>query len=390
MGLTDRVGELLPTLDAAFPTSVVEGVTAFLADAAGATKVTLWLSDYNQDVLGGLSGPTGTVIGEHIAAGDGPTGTAYLTQEQVLEESDDKVTVHTPISLRGDRLGVLSVEVPAPADADTRRGLGEVALVLAYVVTLAPRYTDAFEQARRRRPLNLAAETQWAMLQVRAFSAEQFTLAGRVTPAYDVGGDVYDCCVDPGTLWVTVADAMGHRLPASMLSSLAVNAIRNARRCGLGLVEQASAASEALAEVFGDSRFVTGIILQIALDTGDMLLLNAGHPPAYRVRGGVTDVVYQPPDAPMGALDDITFTAARQRLEPGDRLVLVSDGVIEGPLADGEQYGDVHLEGQIAGTAALTAQGAAEALQRHLGEFVGERLHDDATVVVLDWHGPRP
>lgn len=295
--------------------------------------------------------------------------------------------MYVPIILRGERLGVLQVELPEPVDEDPTHGLSDVALTLAYVLTLATRFTDVFEEARRVRPHSVQAEMQWSLLAARAFASEQFTLAGRLLPPYDVGGDVYDFAVDPNALWVAVIDAMGHGAQASVLASLADHALRNARRRGLKLPDQAAVADAALREVFGGDRFVTGVLMHTDLTTATMTVTNAGHPPPYLLRDGKLRTLGGEPQLPMGLGPTQPTTVTSLQLRAGDRLVVISDGVLEGTLADGRDYGDAHLEHQLVRTGHLDAPHAVDALQRHLTHQVGTRLRGDATLVILDWHG---
>ncbi len=96
-------------------------------------------------------------------------------------------------------------------------------------------------------PASLAAEIQRRLLPA-AFNceADQFTLAGCLEPAGEVGGDTFDFSLDRNTLHVSMTDAMGHTVESALLATLVVGALRNARRRGAGLIEQAQSAHEAL------------------------------------------------------------------------------------------------------------------------------------------------
>lgn len=390
MALRDLVGRLLPALDLAFPTAVLREMTEFLTETVGAEDVSLWLADYDQDVLGGLSGPAGVDIDGRIPVGEGPVGGAFAAQRSVTVHDARGLRVHTPITLRGDRIGVLAVGCPGPIDGradEIEEALGDVALILAYVLSLAPRYTDVFERARRQQPLSVAAEMQWSLLPARAFASRAFSIAGALIPAYHVGGDVYDFAVDTNRLWVTGIDAMGHGLNASVLASLTGHTLRNARRRGEDVVKQVDAADRALVEVFGGDQFVTALVAEVELDSGNCRFVNAGHPSLLLVRDDTVRVLAETSNVPMGLFTDSAFRAIETRLEPGDRLLLVSDGVVEAALDDDAQYGDAHLAEQIHATCSLPPQAAVRSMQRHLIDTVGDRLHDDATIFIVDWFG---
>ena len=144
--------------------------------------------------------------------------------------------------------------------------LDDVARVLGHVLTGARRYTDRFEMLRRRRELGLAAEIQWELLPSLAFELPAFSIAGTVEPAYEIGGDNFDYAISAHRLTVSVSDAVGHGIRAALLASLAVTAMRNARRAHCRIVEQAGAANRHLVEQFPGADFVTGLILELDVD----------------------------------------------------------------------------------------------------------------------------
>jgi serine phosphatase RsbU (regulator of sigma subunit) len=154
------------------------------------------------------------------------------------------------------------------------------------------RYTDLFETGQRTVPLSLAAEIQRRLLPA-AFTceADHFTLAGWLEPAGEVGGDTFDFSLDRDTLHISMTDAMGHSVASALLATLAVGALRNARRGGRSLPEQARAASDALLDYAGDGGFVTGQLVRVDLLDQTADVLNAGHPSPFRLRGGRAEEV---------------------------------------------------------------------------------------------------
>jgi hypothetical protein len=135
---------------------------------------------------------------------------------------------------------------------------------LAYVVIANRRYTDLFEWGQRSVPLSLAAEIQHRLLP-GAFTCEagQFTLAAWLQPAGEIGGDTFDFSLDRDALHLSMTDAMGHTMDAALLATVLVGGLRNARRRGVELAEQARLANDALAEQAGESQFVTGLVVRI-------------------------------------------------------------------------------------------------------------------------------
>ena len=137
---------------------------------------------------------------------------------------------------------------------------------LAYVVIANRRFTDLFEWGQRSLPLSLEAEIQHRLLPGSyTCEAGQFTLAGWLEPAGDVGGDTFDFSLERDTLHLSMTDAMGHTLDAALLATVLVGALRNARRRGVGLAEQAGLAHRALAGYATGGGFVTGQLVRVDL-----------------------------------------------------------------------------------------------------------------------------
>ena len=389
MTLRDQVGELLSLLDAAFPADIVVILSDFLAHAQSAEAVALLLADYDLQELRPLaaSDESRIVAGDPLRINESPAGQAYQVQVVVTVPKGDRIEVHVPVTLREERIGVLSALLPEPVDADVLEGLAAVGTVLAYVVLAAGRYTDLFEVARRRRPLSLEAEVQWGLQPVRAFGGTQLALAGQLVPAYEVGGDSYDWVVNRETVSVSNTDAMGHGLNASLLGALAVTAMRNARRAGLPVADRVAHADRAVQQQFGGSQFVTSFSLDIDLRDSSAVAVNAGHPLPWRIRGGQATPVELEVQLPIGLFEATSYVAQPFELQPGDRLALISDGVLEATPMGGDQFGEARLEAALLATANDPPHEAVRRMVRILLDYQHGELRDDATILVLDWHG---
>ena len=247
MALTDLVGRLLPALDTAFPTDLVGVLAGFLAEHADADSVELLLADYELEHLVRVRADEPAASARSVPVPGTPAGQAYTTQQVVAVPDDGEyTTVYVPVSLRAERLGVLRVRLAGATPPDVLAGLLQVATVTAYVVFGAGRFTDMYELARRRKPLALDAEMQWNLLPVRAFAGPHFEIAGQLMPAYEVGGDCFDYSVKSTGLYLTVSDAMGHGVQASLLDTPAICTLRNSRRAGGSPADQAQQAQAAL------------------------------------------------------------------------------------------------------------------------------------------------
>ncbi|MFZ1993367.1 MAG: PP2C family protein-serine/threonine phosphatase, partial [Solirubrobacteraceae bacterium] len=263
------------------------------------------------------------------------------------------------------------------------RCVADVALVahaLAYVVIANRRFTDLFEWGQRSVPLSLAAEVQHRLLPA-AYTCEaaEFAVAAWLEPAGEVAGDTFDFSLERDTLHLSLTDAMGHSLEAAILATVLVGALRNGRRAGLGSAEQAARASAGLAEHFHRSEYVTGQLARVDLRSGRAEIVNAGHQLPLRVRDGRVSVVELEPDLPFG-WGEHRYRVQRLGLAPGDRLVFLTDGLVE-------RNGDVDIQGLVAAGAGMHPREAVQHLIRAVLQASEGHLKDDATVMCLDWHG---
>ncbi|UXX91540.1 serine/threonine-protein phosphatase [Streptomyces sp. AD2-2] len=209
-------------------------------------------------------------------------------------------------------------------------------------------------------------------------------------PAYEVGGDAYDYAVADSVLHLGIFDAMGHDTTAGITANLAVAACRNARRQGATLTETSWHVERTLIEQFGTGRYVTGLLADLDLVTGRLTWVNRGHHLPILLRGNrwATDLTC-PPAGPMGTDLGLRVTERTEQLEPGDRLLLYTDGIVEARDALGRQFGQDrftdfvlrHHSGEHTLHETLRRLMAA-VLQHHDG-----RLDDDATVLLAEWCG---
>jgi serine phosphatase RsbU (regulator of sigma subunit) len=163
-----------------------------------------------------------------------------------------------------------------------------------------------------------------------------------------------------------------------------VAALRNARRAGVDLAEQASLADTALTDFAAAGAFVTGQLARVDLTTGTALIVNAGHPPPLRLREGRVEAVALRADPPFATTPAHTYEPQRLSLEPQDRLMFLTDGMLERNAAD------LELEGLLAAGADLHPREAVQHIVHELLELTGGKLKDDASVLCLDWHGGPP
>src|SRR6188472_4511718 len=384
---------LLAAVEAAPPVDAVDALAGALAEAIGAREVSFLIADFSGRSLIrlGHSGGTGMLrlqgqeTAERVPLFGTPHGRALSAQAVEVVAEGSGARLFAPVTSRGEAVGVLELGLE---DFPVEQTVADVALAghfLAYVVIANRRYTDLFEWGQRSIPLSLAAEIQHRLLP-GAFTCEagQFTLAAWLQPAGEIGGDTFDFSLERDTLHLSMTDAMGHTMDAALLATVLVGGLRNARRRGVELAEQARLANDALAEHAGESQFVTGLIVRIDLHAATAGIVNAGHPPPLRVRAGQVQRVPLEVDRPFGLEAGGDYRVQWLPLDVGDRLIFVTDGMLERDAA-GMDIAAILTEG--------TDMHPREAVQ-HLTHAVlqssGGQLRDDATALCLDWHGGNP
>ncbi|MEU1685835.1 PP2C family protein-serine/threonine phosphatase [Micromonospora sp. NPDC005707] len=357
---------------------LVDRLAAELERSYGITDAELYQVDYRLAALLPLDG------GEPIVTPGHPAWRCFDHQEPVVSEG----TGWFPVGMRGERRGVLRVS-PLPADPAALSELDAVATALGHELAAVAATTDIYLTARRSRRLTLAAEMQWELLPGRSRIRPSFSLAGQLEPAYAVRGDGFDWSDDGHRLWLSVVNGSGEGVAASMLTSLATHALRNARRAQLGLADQAALADQAIYALHRGEQHLSALLLELDLASGTLTVVDAGSPRLVLLRDGeVTEQVLDK-QFPLGMFEGTDYREQRFELHRGDRLFVVSDGVIDA-TSERIRYGETALDRFLRRTGPMEPLDAVRSLIGDLRAFVAGDLVDDAVVVCLDWLGPQP
>ncbi|MFD7938802.1 PP2C family protein-serine/threonine phosphatase [Streptomyces sp. NPDC059755] len=382
-----ELGELLAAAEAAPPGESVDVVAHDLQKRFGAERVSFLFVDLIGQRLVRLVAAGGEVAddaddAEPIDLHGSVYDSVLRSQRQHVEpDGQGGRRVITPVTNRGDCIGVLEVTLQS-ADDTVLRQVRDAAHALAYIIVTDRRFTDLYHLGRRTTETSLAAEIQHQLLpSAPCCEADEFTLAAGLVPADDIGGDTYDYTLDRGTLHLSITDAMGHDTNSALLATLLVGALRRARRSGCDALKQARHAHEAL--LSHGRGLATGQLLCVDLETGLCELVNAGHPRPLRLRDGIVEEVRLAVNLPFGVVAPTAYRVQELQLRPGDRLVLLTDGMQDRDAAA------VDLPSVIHDTRALHPREAVRALTAAVLDACRGNLRDDATVLILDWHGNR-
>jgi serine phosphatase RsbU (regulator of sigma subunit) len=384
---------LLAAVEAAPPVAAIDVLATALAEAIGAREVSFLIADFSgrslvrlgySGIQGGLRS-AGKETAERVPLAGTPHGRALASQTVEVIVEDGGARVFAPVTSRGEAVGMLELGLDQYPDVQTVADVALAAHFLAYVVIANRRYTDLFEWGQRSVPLSLAAEIQHRLLP-GAYTCEagQFTLAAWLQPAGEIGGDTFDFSLERDALHVSLTDAMGHTMDAALLATVLVGALRNARRAGVSLGDQARQANDALAAQATEEQLVTGLLVRIDLTRATADIVNAGHPPPLRLRAGRVDQVRLDVDPPFGVTPGHGYGVQVLPLEVGDRLMFVTDGMLE---RDAERLNIANI---LTASKDMHAREAVQHLTQAVLEATGGRLVDDATALCLDWHGGPP
>lgn len=244
------------------------------------------------------------------------------------------------------------------------------------------------ERERLKAEFSLAQQAQQRMLPATPPRVDGFALAAACLPARDVGGDLYDYFALPdGRLGICVADVSGKGMPAALYMTLTKGVLAAASTESAHLLDLSRHLNRHLYAAGKRRIFVTAVLAALDAERREVEFVRAGHNPVLLHSRGEARYL-EARGMGLGMTGGVVFERAtnveRVALEPGDTLLLYSDGVTEAMNADLEQYGEDRLRDVLMRAASLDAQALLEEIRRDIAAFTaGEPAHDDITIVVL-------
>jgi phosphoserine phosphatase RsbU/P len=233
-----------------------------------------------------------------------------------------------------------------------------------------------------QKELEVARRIQSAILPSAFPESTHFDVAARYAPMTSVAGDFYDFLLtQDDQAGILIADVSGHGVPAALIASMVKLAATSQRA---NADNPAALLSGMNAALCGNtqSQFVTAAYVHLDATSASFRYSAAAHPPMLLVRGGkVTEVVEN--GLMLAAFTSATYSTAEQKLEPGDRLVLYTDGIIEAADAKEEEFGQQRLCALLQQGAHLTPQQTADLIVSSVQSW-SKSQSDDLTVVVCD------
>ncbi len=234
--------------------------------------------------------------------------------------------------------------------------------------------------------LKAARAVQASLLPAMLAPDEQrgFSLHAVNAPAKLVAGDFFDFFyVDRARLALVMADVSGKGTPAAMYMAVVRTRLRDLAASDRGPAETVAALNRRLVRENDRGMFVTLFYGLYNVESGDLVYANGGHNPPYIIRQAGSLETLEPTGPIVGPLAGAVFGEARRRLDPGDLLVLFTDGVTEAGVDGAEAFGEERLERLLRSLPAGPAAEVCQAVLRAAGDFAQGEFSDDATVLAL-------
>ncbi|MER6203636.1 PP2C family protein-serine/threonine phosphatase [Streptomyces sp. NPDC001586] len=388
-GFGERLLGLLLDRAPHLPPQLIAPLIAEEVGRVGGRDVSILLQDYAQELLVPLPGRK-LHVSQPQPVIDSPAGRAFLRGKAVeVPLARGGVRMYLPLLDGSDTVGVMALTLDDVGE-DDRRLLRRLAGLVADLLVTKNAYTDQFFLARRREPMSVSAEIQWGLLPPLTMTVPQVAVAGMLEPAYRVAGDSFDYALNDNILHVAVIDAMGHGLNAAVMATVAIGAYRHARRVFVSLAEKYTYMDDAISRQFGPDHFVTAQLMHLNIATGELELVNAGHPAPLLIRDGkVLRQLDSATTLPVG------FGGEEPRirehtLRQGDRVLCYTDGIIEEHVTGGEQFGEERLIRCVNLLGEKPSEGMRADLRRLSHTLKSERgghTSDDATLFMIEWRG---
>jgi Stage II sporulation protein E (SpoIIE) len=383
------LAELLETLDTSPAAAMVDATYLLLSKYLPVRAVWVYVADYSDEQLHLVPvSVSPRPSSDAVKVRGSVPGRVYLSRQIVETNGEDGPVVWAPVFRRSENVGVLGIAMESPDPAITRL-TPSLAIVVGAAVLGARRHSDVFELARGAAQLRLAAVMQWDLLPLPTYEEPRVEVAGRVEPAYDIGGDAFDFATNDGRMELAVFDAMGHGLRSTLLTTVALGAYRHARRRRSSLLEVAADIDQEVHDHTEGEAFVTGHLCRLDLASGMLEWVNAGHPVPLLVRNHRASALGDPePMLPFG-LEGSAQSVLEPSLQPQDIVLFYSDGVIEARPSSGQEFGLTRFMDMAGrhGDAEIPLLVLVREILDAVLEHAETRLQDDATLVALRWPG---
>jgi sigma-B regulation protein RsbU (phosphoserine phosphatase) len=233
--------------------------------------------------------------------------------------------------------------------------------------------------------LEVARQIQFGLLPFDPFERNGFNIVTAMRPANTVGGDYFDIIdLGEGRIAIAVGDVAGKAMPAALLMALLQGSLRTLLSADYRGEELMSRLNAHLCANIPSNRLITLFYAELETATGALRYVNAGHNPPFVLGGGQPTARLGATGMALGVMAETPYEAMTLELQPGDRMLMYTDGVTEAANPADEEYGDVRLEAYIRDRSREPGRQLIDGIVADVLRFCGtSRPHDDMTLMCL-------
>ena len=326
------------------------------------------------------------IRGKSVLTSDAQHDPRFASGTVVLQGVRSVLAV--PLGVADKVFGIIYADSPIAEGRFTEDHL-KVLTTLASVAAIRVENTRLIEarleRERLERELALASEIQQRFQPTAPPQITGYELQGISFPCYEIGGDYYDFIQrDDGRLVIALGDVSGKGTAAALLMSSLHAAVHAQSGSHNSLVATISAVNRYLADNIPANRFVTLFYAELDPQSGALAFLNAGHNPPLIIHSAGTVEQLASGGLPLGIKPDAEYREGRTQLQPGDVLVIYSDGVTEAVSPTGEEFGPTRLYEVVSRNIDASAAGIRDRIESSLTKFAqGTSAADDITLVIV-------
>jgi serine phosphatase RsbU (regulator of sigma subunit) len=325
--------------------------------------------------------------GKSVLTSDAQHYPRYASQTMSLLGIRSVLAVPLSIS-HTEVFGIIYADSPTFETSFTEEHLNiltTLASVASIRVENARLLEERFERERMERELELATEIQQSFQPSAPPVMNDYEFQGISFSCYEIGGDYYDFIPEhDGKMLVALGDVSGKGTAAALLMSSVHAAIHAQVAAKTSLYELVRSVNQYLAENTPSNRFVTLFVAELNPQTGILQYINAGHNPPLVGRSNGQVEQLDSGGFPLGILPMADFEVGELKLEPGESLVIYSDGVSEANNLQEEEFGMDRLMQVVSKNSKASASGMRDKIESALSTFTKTAApNDDITLVIV-------
>ena len=326
------------------------------------------------------------IRGKSVLTSDAQHDPRFASGTVVLQGVRSVLAV--PLGVSDKVFGIIYADSPIAEGRFTEdhlKVLTTLASVAAIRVENAKLIEERLDRERLERELALASEIQQRFQPTAPPVVSGYELQGISFPCYEIGGDYYDFIErEDGRLVIALGDVSGKGTAAALLMSSLHAAVHAQSGSHDSLVGTISAVNRYLSDNIPANRFVTLFYAELDPESGTLAFLNAGHNPPLIVHSAGTVEQLASGGLPLGIKRDADYREGRTKMQPGDVLVIYSDGVTEACSPSGEEFGPTRLYEVVSRNIEASAAGIRDRIESSLTKFSqGTSAADDITLVIV-------